>query len=106
MPTVIANDICVNCGASEGLHHYETRQCPKNGREEYRDGKKQEWESTVFEDSGIKHYNDKAIKYHAPLTDIARRVVFMFSNEANYPEGTIGYKFAKDAQELLNEIYN
>lgn len=41
--------ICGNCGAGEGLHHYETRQCPKNGVEEWRDGKKQEWQETFFE---------------------------------------------------------
>ena len=48
----IANDICINCGASEVLHHFETRQCPKNGIEGWREGCKQKWESTVFEDGG------------------------------------------------------
>lgn len=42
---------CGNCCADEGLHHYETRQCPKNGIEEWRLDKKQEWENTTFVDA-------------------------------------------------------
>ena len=50
--------ICKNCGADEGLHHYETMQCPKNGIEEIRFDKltgkfyPQQWESTTFHDNG------------------------------------------------------
>lgn len=39
---------CDNCGADEGLHHWDTKQCPKNGVEEWREGRKQEWEKTTF----------------------------------------------------------
>ena len=46
------NDICFHCGASIGLHHYGTRQCPKGGREA-RVGEKQLWSDTMFEDSGL-----------------------------------------------------
>lgn len=53
-------DVCFNCGASEGLHHYETRQCPKNGIEEYREGHKQIWADTIFEDSEKRKLEDAA----------------------------------------------
>ena len=51
---------CYNCGADKGLHHYETRQCPKNGIEEYRDGKTQQWEDTVFLDSKTERLRNAA----------------------------------------------
>ena len=40
---------CRNCGADEGLHHFETNQCPKNGREAPV-GKPQLWSKTVWDD--------------------------------------------------------
>lgn len=40
------NDNCYNCGYPEGLHHYNTMQCPKGGEAPV--GKKQEWLGTVF----------------------------------------------------------
>lgn len=69
------NDICWSCGASEGLHHYANRQCPKNGREETRHDEfnnkayPQKWEETVFVDSGIKEFEMKAVKYHDELVE-------------------------------------
>ena len=40
---------CKNCGYDEGLHHYETMQCPVGG--EVQIGRKQEWmRSTFLED--------------------------------------------------------
>lgn len=48
--------ICSNCGADEGLHHYETKQCPLHGIEESRinslTGKffPQRWAETRFEE--------------------------------------------------------
>ncbi len=45
------NRICGNCGADEALHHYDTQQCPKNGVEEWREGKKQIWVETKFVDA-------------------------------------------------------
>lgn len=42
-------DVCENCGAGKGLHHFETDQCPKNGIE-CRDGLQQEWGSTIYKD--------------------------------------------------------
>lgn len=59
-------DVCFNCGASEGLHHYETRQCPLNGIEETRYDKlegryyKQKWQDTIFEDSEKRKVEDAA----------------------------------------------
>jgi len=42
---------CFHCGADNGLHHYETDQCPLHGIEETRDGHKQQWASTTFLDA-------------------------------------------------------
>lgn len=37
------------------------------------------------------------------MTDVLARVAFMFGNEANYPEGTIGYKLGQKAKrEIAN----
>lgn len=75
------NDICSNCGASEGLHHYKTRQCPKNGIEETRwdefnnKAYPQKWEETIFEDSGIKNFTDKAVNMHNDLIDALKSVI-------------------------------
>ena len=33
MPTAKQNDTCRNCGGDEGLHHYQTMQCPVGGVE-------------------------------------------------------------------------
>ncbi len=37
---------CKNCGGWYGLHHYETNQCPKNGRET----NPQMWEATTYQE--------------------------------------------------------
>ncbi len=42
------SDVCKNCGAPLGLHHYKTYQCPKWGLEAP-PGQPQKWEETVFE---------------------------------------------------------
>lgn len=39
---------CRNCGGEDGLHHYQTNQCPVGGREA-RIGQRQEYKTTVFE---------------------------------------------------------
>lgn len=44
-----SKDVCKNCGAWRGLHHFKTLQCPQNGREETRDGHKQQWGESVYE---------------------------------------------------------
>lgn len=52
-------EICKNCGYDEGLHKYDTMQCPKGG-EETREGHRQEWLNTIFspnlEDFRNEHY--------------------------------------------------
>lgn len=68
------NDICSNCGASQGLHHYKTMQCPKNGIEEMREGHKQVWIDTIFEDSGIKEFTQKAINMHENFKSFCRQI--------------------------------
>jgi hypothetical protein len=42
-------DKCKNCGGDRSLHHFETDQCPVDGREAPI-GRKQEWKSTIFEE--------------------------------------------------------
>ena len=41
------NTKCCICGAENGLHHYETDQCPRNGVEAPI-GAIQYWENSVF----------------------------------------------------------
>ena len=36
------------------------------------------------------------------LRDVAQRVAFIFSNEANYPEGTIGHALCTDAKAAIS----
>ena len=48
---------CKNCGGGEGIHHYETMQCPFGGVEA-NDIHKQIYVATHFEPE-----NDNAIKY-------------------------------------------
>jgi len=38
---------CKNCGADEGLHHFETMQCPVGGYEAPV-GRKQRWAATTY----------------------------------------------------------
>lgn len=42
------NGICKNCGATDGLHHFETNQCPVGGVEAPV-GREQLWMKTTFE---------------------------------------------------------
>jgi hypothetical protein len=43
----VDSDQCAECGAGNGLHHYQTNQCPKGGVEAPI-GKRQEWADTTF----------------------------------------------------------
>lgn len=45
-----------------------------------------------------------AINTHMPLVDIAQRCLFIFGNEANYPEGTMGYMLAEDVKKIFQVI--
>lgn len=46
----------------------------------------------------------KCVNSHNELVNIAKRTIFMFSNEANYPYGTQGYLLAMDAKAVLKKV--
>ena len=46
----------------------------------------------------------KCVNAHDELVDIAKQCLFIFSNEANYPEGSIGYRLANKAKDVLIKI--
>jgi len=70
MKTEHTTEICFNCGASIGLHHYETLQCPKNGVEAPLN-KKQEWDQrNTFEDGGLVKLHDAAPELLEALDDL------------------------------------
>lgn len=50
-------NVCSNCGADRGLHHYQTMQCPVGGREEMREDHKQEWMTKIFEEDNSETRN-------------------------------------------------
>lgn len=66
--------ICYNCGADDGLHHHLTNQCPKNGREETREGKKQEWAETTFENKKWRQVRDAAPELLKNLVRLLDRI--------------------------------
>ena len=57
---------CKNCGAWEGLHHYETNQCPHNGPEAPV-GKEQLWDATTYQED-----NDLLARVEALEAQVAR----------------------------------
>ena len=96
--------ICINCGADSGLHHFETQQCPKNGREETRFDKlsgkciPQQWESTIFEDSGIKRLHDAAPSMLEALIEISKGQGRYDMDNLKHCANTV-----EDMRELANE---
>jgi len=50
--------------------------------------------------------NIKLKRQRDDLLDIAKTVSFWFNNEANYPEGTAGYKLGKKALKTIERIKN
>lgn len=42
------NENCKNCGGPEGIHHYQTNQCPVGGYEAPI-GRKQDYKTTTYE---------------------------------------------------------
>lgn len=62
--------VCAHCGADYGLHQSEAEHCPKNGIEETREYKKQQWEETTFKDSGEKKLEDAAPELLEALQEI------------------------------------
>lgn len=63
--------ICYHCGADEGIHEFETMRCPKNGIEETRDGIKQVWLNTTFENRDWRMIADKGPEMLAVLQQCA-----------------------------------
>jgi len=53
-------DVCANCGAGGGLHKSSGHNCPKFGIEETREGHRQQWQDSIFEDAGLKQFYDTA----------------------------------------------
>lgn len=47
--------------------------------------------------------NAKLIAAAPDLLDIAKRTLFIFDNECNYPEGTIGYELAQSAKAAIKK---
>lgn len=92
------NGICYHCGADDGLHRSETNQCPLNGREEYREGKKQIWMDTTFEDSGIRKIEDAAIEMFEALKTIR-------SICANKDHGREGCKYGDTDYDSISAAY-
>lgn len=54
----------------------------------------------------LKSENEKLREQNRVLLGIAKQVAFVFGNEANYPEGTMGYRMAKEATEAINKAKN
>ncbi len=57
---------CLHYGAEYGLHEFETLHCPKNGREETREGHKQEWANSIFHED--KPFTEATIYFHGDPT--------------------------------------
>jgi len=85
MKTEHTTEICFNCGASIGLHHYETLQCPKNGVEAPLN-KKQEWnQRNTFEDNGLVKLHDAAPEQQEAsilLYNLCRRLAGMLGHDS------------------------
>ncbi len=84
--------ICINCGASQGLHHFETMQCPRHGIEETRFDKlagkfyPQQWQSTTFEDAGLRKLHDAAPELLEELILLLKYVEDLGNAEGYWPE--------------------
>ena len=61
-------DTCKRCGYPEGLHHYETMQCPKGGEAPI--GKRQEYLKSVFQPD----YDNHLIEMKNELKSLEKRV--------------------------------
>ena len=80
-PGIDSQGICANCGANDGLHHYETNQCPRNGIEETRDGKKQEWQNTIFINQEYQRLSDAAPELLAACKEVLSKYQDPYSSK-------------------------
>jgi len=101
--------ICYNCGADQGLHHYETMQCPRYGIEETRFDKladkfyPQQWTSTTFEDGGLRKLHDAASELlEACQAAIRIKDLWLYNEENTLPE----YESEAQAVSKLESIFN
>ena len=92
---------CKNCGAWEGLHHYETNQCPKNGVEAHYT-KKQEYQNTYFKED--KEERDLAAlrAENAELREALKSMLYLFDREL--PDGSIGRIRCDEARVILEKF--
>lgn len=71
--TIFKTGICANCGADLGLHQSETEHCPFHGMEismsAWERGERQQWELSVFEDSGMQRLHDAAPQLYEALSE-------------------------------------
>lgn len=75
------NGICKNCGATNGLHHFETNQCPVGGVEAAL-GKKQRWMATTFEveNNELEELREKVNKLLTRVEELEAQVERLNSN--------------------------
>jgi hypothetical protein len=71
----LKTELCYHCGASFGLHKYETYNCPLDGREETRLGVPQRWLKGAYEDSGERVLVQSAATLIGILDDLAGRLL-------------------------------
>ncbi len=93
--------ICAHCGAELGLHKFDNSECPKNGVEETREGKRQEWQETTFEDSGEKKLKDAAPELLEALTNHEMTMGLM--EWEILPKNSNGYIAWAKIQEAINK---
>lgn len=69
---------CRNCGYPEGLHHYETMQCPKGG--EAAPGKKQEWLGSVYMPDTAEAQENRIDALEKRIALLEKRIVSLEKN--------------------------
>lgn len=70
------NTKCKNCGGENGIHHYQTNQCPVGGRESPI-GRKQEYMTTTFEPDNsdeLKELNEAVKALLARVEELEEKV--------------------------------
>lgn len=92
--------ICCSCGVDQGLHRFDTMQCPRHGIEETRFDKlagkffPQQYADTIFEDSGLRKLHDAAPEILEALQNIVS------CNGVGYKDVN---KFVKDLQPFIKK---
>jgi len=95
---MMMSDNCKNCGAGEGLHHFETMQCPRNGIEAPV-GRKQEWQKTIYQSDADRARAEAAEQRVKALEDAARAMLKVYDRGSVI--GTIGYDVCMKMREAL-----